>query len=78
MPYAGAIAFGGDILMNAFAATKGTYKWERAIVSCMNHGEKIWARIKVRGNREYAVVQTDQTEQCYGTHYLKIKSKLDM
>ena len=54
----------------------GDQKWEHAVVSCMDSHDKIWARVKVRCNREYSVVKTDAIEQCYGSLYFKIKRKL--
>ena len=66
------ICKGATIIMLAKNA-KNIFKWEVAVVSNMDYDGMIWARIKARGNREYAVVKTDETEQCYGTKFYKIK-----
>ena len=52
------------------------YKWEHGVISCMDHGGLVWARIKKRQNREYAVVKTDEKEKCYGTDYYVVKDAL--
>ena len=66
---------GATIVMLASNA-KGELKWEHAIVSNMDSGGMVWARIKVRGNREYAVVKTDEIEQAYGIKYFAVKGEI--
>ena len=68
------ICAGAKIIMLARGGAKGT-KWEYAVVSCMDHGNLVWARVKARQNREFAVVRTDEIEQGYGTCYYKIKKE---
>ena len=69
-----AINLGADILMLASNA-KGEWKWEFAVVSNMDAQECIWARIKARGNREYAVIKTTEKKEGYGIRYFKVKHK---
>ena len=65
------LEFGREIVM--LAKTKQVYKWEHAVISNMDFGGCVWARIRARGNREYSVMTTVGKTECYGTDYYVIK-----
>ena len=60
------LVIGTSVAMMAYTASKKEFKWELGVISNTDDGNRLWARIKARNNREYAVCVLTEMKETYG------------